>query len=159
MFSNWFSDPGTGAGGLARCWPAASQVRFANLEKNTADNILFGWTPKQVIVAIVLLIFSTAVILCAVERIVPRSTAIGTVMALLTGIGVLAGMVGAFHRKAGEWKLALIAYRVAFWCLLLAVVLVPSYQNTKEAEEFRERWKTENATERIKHPEKGPQVP
>jgi hypothetical protein len=68
-------------------------------------------------------------------------------------------MVGAYHRKAGDWRLALVAYRVAFWCLLLAVIQVPTYHYTREAEEFRERWRKENVTERIKHPEKEAQAP
>jgi hypothetical protein len=127
--------------------------------RNASDDILFGWTPKQVVVAIVVLVFSTAVILSALEQVVPRPTAIATLMALLTGIGVLAGTVGAYHRKAGRWGLALVAYRVAFWCLLLAVLQVPSYQDAREAEEFRERWERENPTERVKHPGKGPQAP
>jgi hypothetical protein len=131
----------------------------ARSEKSTSDNILFGWTPKQVIVAIALIIFSTAVVLSSLEGTLFRSTVTATLMCLFTGLGVMAGMVAAYHRKAGQLKLALIAYRVAFWCLLLAVVQVPNYHYAREAEEFRERWKKENATERIKHPEKEPQVP
>jgi hypothetical protein len=131
-----------------------STATEAPSEKGISDSILCVWTPKQVISAIVFLVFSTVVVLSSLEGPVFRSTVIATVMCLLTGIGVVAGIVGAYHRKAGEWRLALIAYRVAFWCLLLAVVQVPYYQFTKEGEEFKERWKKENATERIKHQEK-----
>jgi hypothetical protein len=135
-----------------------STATEARSEKHAADNILFGWTPKQVIAAIVLIIVSTAVVLSSLEGVV-RSTVIATVMSLLTGIGVLTGMVAAYHRKAGRWQLALIAYRVAFWCLFFAVAQVPHYQYTKELEEFRQRWKQENATERIKHLGKEPHAP
>jgi protein-S-isoprenylcysteine O-methyltransferase Ste14 len=113
-----------------------STATEAHSEKNAADNFLFGWTPKQVIVAIVLLLISTAVVLSYLAGVVRSTVIINTgMMSLLTGIGVLAGMVAAYHRRAGRWQLALIAYRVAFWCLFFAVAQVPQY--TKQLEEFR----------------------
>jgi hypothetical protein len=127
-------------------------------EKTAAGGLLFGWTPRRVIAALLLLFFSAAVVLFALENVgvVLRSTAVASRMLLLTGVGVTAGTVGARHRKAGNWGLALVAYRVAVWCLFLAVMQVPNYVRFTQLEEFQERWQEDR--ERTNRPEKEQQL-
>ena len=68
-----------------------------------------------------------------------ESTASLVHILLLTVIGCVAGVLGAFHRRSGNLKLAVIAYRIALWCLFFALLEVPRYEKARQSEEFSQK--------------------
>src|SRR5262245_42211053 len=59
---------------------------------------------------------------------------IGTLM--LAGIGISAGATAAKLRKRQKIDDAIFTYRIAVWCLFLALIQVPSYYREEDHERF-----------------------
>ena len=71
-----------------------------------------------------------------------RMSVVDTIMgSLFAGIGVLAGVIAAGQRKQGNVQPAFLGYRIAVWCLFLALVQALNYQNDRERERIADEIK------------------
>jgi hypothetical protein len=61
---------------------------------------------------------------------------LGTLM--FAAIGIIAGATAAKLRKQRKIDDMIFAYRIAVWCLFLALIQLPSYYSEKDQERFAE---------------------
>lgn len=85
------------------------------------------------IIAVVLLV---AVVFHSLQTAgVIRMSVVDTIMgSLFAVIGIIAGLMAAGQRKKGNVAAAFLGYRIAVWCLFLALVQALAYQNDRERE-------------------------
>jgi hypothetical protein len=74
---------------------------------------------------------------------IAQSTAVLLITLLLAVIGISAGATAAKLRKQHKFDDAIFAYRIAVWCLFLALIQVPDYYREKEHKRFDEEFARE----------------
>jgi hypothetical protein len=110
-----------------------------------------SWLTKPVPSIVVLVVVVGLVLTCLQHLgIVSESQVVAANFFLFLGLGSVAGVVAARHRKRGNYPAALTGYRIAVWCLFLACMQAMSYPGVKEKEEFFKRYNEKKERMRVK---------
>ena len=119
-----------------------------------------GWTPGQVALVVFAgaLAATVAVRWLSWWRVLPESFGIVVIGALLVCVAVGAGLVGREQRRKEKWRAAVTAYRLAVWCLALALFFAAQYHPAVIREKEREAGELMKAKGLIE-PDPRPQEP
>jgi predicted benzoate:H+ symporter BenE len=105
------------------------------------------WSPGQaaLVAAAVLLAVVVGATVLGQAGVLPESMAAALAALFLALCGLMAGLIGADHRRKERWPGAATAYRVAMWCFFLAALHAVKFHVAveREAEEERVRQKLE----------------